>query len=477
MVTIVRPDRSDRTIPIVIIAGSVITSIVIGVRLTFGLYLEPVIEALGTDRGTYAFAIAVQNLMWGLSQPIAGAIADRYGSARVLVAGAVGYMAAMLILASSTTTTLLLASAGFGVGIATGAASFAVVLSAVGRLVPPTRRSMALGIVTAMGSVGQFVLVPLAQRLLEAAGWRQTVTVFAFVILSAAVFAAPFRGRAADHLATAGDDTARSESSLRAELRRAASHPSYLMLNAAFFVCGFHVTFIGTHLPSYVTDLGIDAGVAATALALVGLFNIAGSLTAGVLGGRFAKTKLLSIIYFSRAIVIATYVLLPTTATTTILFGASFGLLWLSTVPLTSGIVTSQFGTRHSGTLFGIVFLSHQLGAFSGVWAGGELADATGSYRTAWLIAIALGGFAALLHLIIDEGPAPDAPVPARGRPRLAAAGAVTILAGGASMLAVGARADAEPVAAPPTATAHPASPSPPLASPPLVCPLVAPSP
>lgn len=452
----------SRSLALVIVAGSVITSIVIGVRLTFGLYLDPVVDALSTDRGTYALAIAIQNLVWGLSQPFAGAIADRYGTARVLAIGAVGYAASMVLMASADSTGVLLLSAGFLVGLSTGAASFAVVLSAVGRLVPPDRRSMALGIVTAMGSVGQFVLVPFTQRLLASTDWRTTVVVLAGVVVLVAVFAPPFRGRAVDQMSAA--EAAEGERPLSEELRRAAGHRSYVLLNLAFFVCGFHVTFIGTHLPSYVADLGIAASAAATALALIGLFNIAGSLTAGWLGGHHSKTRLLSIIYAARAVVIAGYVLLPISATTTIVFGALFGLLWLSTVPLTSGIVTQQFGTRHAGALFGIVFLSHQLGAFIGVWLGGELSDATGSYRVVWFLAIALGVMAAILHLFIDEGPAPLLPARADGGIGLAPVGAAALVA------VVGAAALVTPTVAAASATTAAADPGPTPAE--LFCPV-----
>ncbi len=427
----------------VVVAGSIFTSIMLGVRSTFGLFLEPVVDTLQTDRGAFAFAIAVQNLLWGATQPLAGAIADRYGSMRVLTAGAVGYMASLFLMATAESSGMMLLSIGFLVGISTGAASFAVILAAVGRLVPPTRRSMALGVVTAMGSVGQFVLIPTAQQLLEVGTWQRAIVILGLIVLGATLVTPPFRGRAIDQLARAGvgrsgpgstaagatdDADGDPDRTLRSELRRAAHHRPFVLLNMAFFVCGFHVTFISTHLPAYVSDLGIAAAAGATALALIGLFNIAGSLTAGALGGRYSKTRLLSIIYGSRAVVIAVYVLLPASATTTIVFGATFGLLWLSTVPLTSGIVTGQFGTLHSGALFGIVFFSHQVGAFIGVWMGGELFDATGSYRVVWFIALALGIAAAIIHLFIDERPAPEPPLPATGGLGVAPASAASVV-------------------------------------------------
>lgn len=426
-------------------AGSVITALSLGVRSTFGLFLDPVIESIGTGRGAFALAVAIQNLVWGLSQPLAGAVADRFGSARVLAVGAVIYSIGMMLMAGADTSGGLYLSAGFVVGLGTGAASFAVVLAAIGRMAPPERRSLALGVATAMGSVGQFVLVPTVQRLIDSSGWEIAAVVLGVVILAVILFAPGLRGRAADQ-ASSADGQPVDVVPLRVELRRAAHSNSYRMLNLAFFVCGFHVTFIATHLASYAEDVGQTRAIAASALALIGLFNIAGSLTAGALGGKYSKSKLLSIIYASRALVIAGFVLIPSSATTTLVFGGLIGLLWLSTVPLTSGIVASQFGTAHTGTLFGIVFLSHQLGAFVGAWMGGTLADRTGSYDPVWWIAVGLGVLAALLHLRIDEGPQPEPPPllqvntgPASG---MAAVVLITATTAGLSLAASQATAD-----------------------------------
>lgn len=434
-----------RTAPplwVVVATGSVITALSLGVRSTFGLFLDPVIDSLNTGRGAFALAVAIQNLVWGLSQPLAGAIADRFGSARVLAVGAVIYAAGMALMATADSSGALYLSAGFIVGAGTGAASFAVVLAAIGRIAPPEQRSMALGIATAMGSVGQFILIPVVQRLIDGRGWETTAVVLAAVILSVLAFAPGLRGRATDHVAApSGDDGRAGQSNagvvpLRSELRRAANSHSYLLLNAAFFVCGFHVTFIATHLTSYAEDVGQSRSVAATALALIGLFNIVGSLAAGWLGGRHSKSKLLSLIYISRAVVVTGFVLIPASATTTVVFGAMIGVLWLSTVPLTSGIVVGQFGTAHAGTLFGIVFLSHQVGAFVGAWLGGTLADRVGSYDPAWWIAVGLGVLAAALHLVIDEGPQSEPPA-GRGLAPIPAGGvaAVVMVAGLGSAL------------------------------------------
>ncbi|MEM7325437.1 MAG: MFS transporter [Actinomycetota bacterium] len=439
---------SARTTPplwLVLVAGSIITALSLGVRSTFGLFLDPVIDTLGTGRGVFALAVAIQNLVWGLSQPIAGAIADRFGSARVLATGAVIYAIGMVLMSTADSSGALYLSAGFIVGAGTGAASFAVVLAALGRIAPPEKRSMALGIATAMGSVGQFVLVPLVQRLIDNGGWETAAVILGGVILSVMIFAPGLRGRSADQAPPQDSGEAEVVRPLSTELRRAGASNSYRMLNLAFFVCGFHVTFIATHLTSYAEDVGQTREVAATALALIGLFNIAGSLTAGALGGRYSKSKLLTVIYAGRAVVLAGFVLLPASRTSTIVFGALIGLLWLSTVPLTSGIVVSQFGTTHSGTLFGIVFLSHQVGAFAGAWMGGSLADSAGSYDPVWWIAVGLGVLAALLHLMIDEGPQPEAPP--TGRLAAAPLGGTAVLAllvGVGSILSVGKSTEAD---------------------------------
>ena len=441
MTTIQPTTRSARPpLWLLLVAGSIITSLSLGVRSTFGLFLDPVIDTLGTGRGSFALAIAIQNLMWGLTQPVAGAIADKYGTARVLAVGAVAYAGGLVLMAASTTTGTLVLSAGFVIGIANGAASFAVVLAAVGRMVSPERRSMALGVVSAMGSVGQFVLVPLARWLIDSAGWEETALALGLVILAVLIFAPWLRGRSIDQ--APADHGAASEPpvALTQELRRAGHSRSYRLLNLAFFVCGFHVTFIATHLASYSEDVGQTRGVAATALALIGLFNIAGSLAAGALGARYSKSKLLSGIYGARAVVITAFLLVPPSPTTIVVFGAAIGLLWLATVPLTSAIVVGQFGTTHAGTLFGIVFLSHQLGAFAGAWMGGSLTDRLGSYDPVWWIAVGLGVLAAIVHLMIDEGPQPEPPPRVAAAPPILGPAAVVVVTAG---LAIGSAAAA----------------------------------
>ncbi len=394
-----------------VVAGGIITSLSLGVRSTFGLLLEPVADGLGTELGAISLAVAIQNLLWGVSQPVAGAISDRYGAARTLAGGGVLYALALLLMSTADSAGMVLISGGFLTGVAIGAASFAVVLSAVGRMAPPEKRSLMLGTVSAVGSLGQFAMIPATRMLLDRHSWETTVVVLGVVVV-AIVVAAPLMAVRLEP--TAGvDQGSEPVRPLREELRRASRSRSYVLVNAAFFVCGFHVTFIGIHLPGYSSDLGQPDSAASTALALIGLFNVFGSLLVGVLGQRFSFTRILATIYGLRAVVIAAFVVLPSSTTTTIVFGAAIGLLWLATVPMTSAIVTQQFGPTHSGTLFGIVFFSHQIGSFIGAWMGGELVDATGSYSAMWWTSVALGVFAMVVHLwFVDERPMPEPPLP-----------------------------------------------------------------
>lgn len=410
---------------VVIVVGGLLTSASLGIRGTFGLFLDPIVDSvLDGVQGPFGLAVAIQAIVWGLSQPVAGAIADRYGAAVTFFGGSVLYAGSLLLLSTADSSAMVVFSAGFLTGIAVGAASFAVVLSAVGRMVSAEKRSMALGIVSALGSLGQFVSIPLARWLINTWSWRVALVVFAAIIAATVVFTPALRGSARRHFPEP-EDTG-TDRTLRDELRRAARARPYLLLNAAFFVCGFHVTFIGTYLPRHGIDLGHESA-AVTALALVGLFNVIGSFTAGALGGRYSKTMLLAGIYAARALFIAVYMLVPASPTVTLIFGGAIGLLWLSTVPLTSAMVSEQFGTTHAGALFGLVFLSHQFGALLGALMGANLYDIYGSYNLVWWIAVALAVFAMVMHLMIEEGPIPEAPIalnPRRGG--LAPAGALS---------------------------------------------------
>ena len=402
------------TVVAIVLAGCLLTVLSFGVRAGFGLFLEPISATYGWGREIFALALAIQNLLWGLGQPFAGALADRYGTGRVLGIGAVIYGIGMVLMAFSSTPGMIYLSVGVLVGIGIAGASFTIVLAAFAKLVPPERRSWALGLGTAAGSFGQLTMVPIGQGLLDAFGWQQALIALSFSAFAMLACAWVLRTRksagASGQQAGAGHAT-----NLRQALAQAFGTRSYLLLNAGFFVCGFHVAFIQIHFPAFIVDMGLAASLGAISLALVGGFNIIGSYSAGVLGGRFSKRYILSIIYFLRAIVIAVFISLPITDVSVYLFAAAMGLLWLSTVPPTSGLVAVMFGTRYMATLFGIVFLSHQVGAFIGAWLGGWAYDSLGSYDLAWWLGVGLGLFAAVIHLPIEERAHTIAPTPAPG--------------------------------------------------------------
>lgn len=385
----------SRAALIAIACGALIVTLSMGVRQSFGMFMQPVGREFGIGREYFGFAIAVQNLLFGLAQPFVGAIADRYGVRRVLVVGAVVYAAGLVLAGVVLAPGGIMLSLGVLVGLGLSGTTFVVVLTGVARLVRPEQRSMAFGLVTAGGSFGQFAVVPIAQALIASWGWRHALFGLCVLILATAVVAVGLRKPAAGSAAAgpAGD----SYGSLSAALTRAAAHPHYWLLNAGFFVCGFHIAFIATHFPAYLVDQGIAASVGATALALVGLFNIAGSYLFGLWGGRHSRPKLLAALYAARALAIAVFLIVPLSATSALVFAAVFGFLWLGTVPLTNGAVASMFGVRYLSTLYGIVFLSHQVGSFVGAWVAGRLYDSSGSYGPIWIASIALGLLAAAL--------------------------------------------------------------------------------
>jgi MFS family permease len=389
-----------RTRNVVITAGCLIALITFGARTSFGLFTEPLSALRGWDRETFAIAIAIQNLLWGVGQPFAGAIADRFGPGRVLAAGGAVYALGVALMSASTDGAALALSGGVLVGLGLSGGSFTIVIAAFARLVNEERRSWAMGLATAMGSLGQFVFAPLGQSFIGAYGPATALALIGGCVALVPLLAAALRG---GHGAA---EAAHRESSSMA-VGEALTHPSYLLLTSGFFVCGFHIAFVSTHLPPYLTELGLGTGLAAWALALIGLFNVIGAYGAGVLGGVYSRRLLLSAIYASRGAAFALFVLLPPTPATVLLFAAAIGLLWLSTVPLTSGLIAVMFGTRHLGLLFGVVFLSHQIGAFVGVWLGGAVYDATGAYDLMWWASIALGMAAAVVHLPISERPVP----------------------------------------------------------------------
>ena len=388
--------RIWRTPMIILAAGCMIGLIQFGGRAGFGLWLDPMSKDLGWGRETFALAMAIQNLIWGAAQPFAGALADRFGIAKVLSAGAVLYAGGIFFMAYSTTGLELHLTTGVMIGFGLAGSSFAIVLAALGRMMPPEKRSMALGLATAASSFGQFLIVPVAGVLIATFEWQT-----ALIILSAlplVIIPLSFVMAGGDQVALAGP-----QQSVGGAIHEASRHSGYWFLVSGFFVCGFHVAFIQVHLPPYIVDMGMAPDIGAWALALVGLFNVVGSLVAGMMGGRYSKKYLLSSLYIARSVFIAVYVLIPPTVTTTLIFSAAMGLLWLSTVPLTSGLVAQIFGPRYMGMLFGFVFFSHQVGAFLGVWLGGRLFDETGSYEIVWWIGVALGIFAALIHFPIND--------------------------------------------------------------------------
>lgn len=408
-----------RTPVLIIVCGGLILSLAMGIRQTFGLFLGPVTVDLSIGRESFALAMAVQNLLWGAFQPVVGAISDRFGAGRVITAGGVVYAAGLYVMSDMTGTAGLHLGGGILVGLAMAACGFSVVLGAVARRVPESRRSMALGLVSAGGSFGQFAMAPVGQDLIAQQGWQDAffgmgILALLMVPLALAVAGSP-RQTGADSLSQAPDQT------LPEAIREALSHRGYLYLTTGFFVCGFQVVFVAVHLPAYLVDLGLDASTGATALALIGIFNIAGTYACGALGGRYSKKWLLSGLYLLRAGVIAVFLLAPKTELSVYLFASALGLLWLGTVPLTSGLVGQIFGVRYLSTLFGVVFFGHQLGSFLGVWLGGYVFDRTGSYDAVWWASIIFGVLAALIHMPIAETPvrrtgplAPCAPTPVK---------------------------------------------------------------
>ena len=382
----------------VLLCGALIVTLSMGIRHGFGLWLAPVTMDRGWTRETFAFAMAVQNLAWGLAGPFAGMLADRFGAFRVLVIGALLYAAGLVLMALSATGPAFIVSAGLLIGVAQSGTTYAVVYGVIGRNIDPARRSWAMGVAAAAGSFGQFLMVPVEQWLIATLGWQQALMALG---LAAVVIVPLARGLREPALAAAG--AARPQQSIGAALREAFGYRSFQWLMAGYFVCGFQVVFIGVHMPSYLKDHGMAPQVATTALALIGLFNVFGTYGAGMLGQRLAKRHILSAIYLLRSVAIIAFLAAPLTPAGVYVFSAVMGVLWLSTVPPTNAVIAQIFGVQYMSMLGGFVFLSHQVGSFLGVWLGGRLYDATGSYDVVWWIAVALGVFAALANQPVRE--------------------------------------------------------------------------
>lgn len=384
---------------VTLIAASAISLLSFGVRAAFGLFTAPLPADVGTTREVFSMAIAIQNLCWGVTQPFAGHFTDKFGARRVMLAGGTLYLLGILGLLFATTPAEIYLTAGVLVGIGMGGASFTTALGALGRLMPESHRSWALGLGTAAGSLGQFVIVPIVGAFVALGGWTAGAWVMVAAI-SLVLLAATFI-----KTDTGGNGTpGHVPISTSKMLSSAFAHPSYVLLVLGFFVCGFQLAFITTHFPAYLNDAGISTSTASWAVAMIGLFNVVGAYMAGVWGGTYSKKALLSWVYLARGAVIAAFFLLPMSTATVLLFGACMGLLWLSTVPLTSGLVATFFGTRFMATLFGIAFFSHQLGSFLGVFLGGFLYERTGSYNSVWWLCIGLSLFAAAVNRPIKEG-------------------------------------------------------------------------
>lgn len=388
-----------QTPALVIAAGCLIAMLGFGARSVYGLLLEPMTGARGWDRETFALALAIQNLVWGFGVPFASMLADRYGPSRVLAAGAIVYGIGTAGMATATTGVGLTLFGGVLTGLGIALTSFSIALAAMARVVEPGRQSLVLGIGTSAGSLGQVIFSPLSQLVIAKFGWDSAL----FFLAASVLLIVPLAFVLPGNKDTGGHATI--EQGLGEAIVEAVRHRGYVLLTLGFFVCGFHVAFITVHFPAYVRDLGLAAEVGAYAIAIIGLFNIVGSFLSGLAGQRWPKKNGLVIIYSLRALAIAGLLIADKTPSTIYLFAAAMGILWLSTVPLTSGIVAQVFGMRFMATLFGIVFLSHQLGSFLGVWLGGYLYDRTGSYDAVWWIGVALSIAAALIHVPINERP------------------------------------------------------------------------
>jgi predicted MFS family arabinose efflux permease len=400
MATFLAMHSNSKTLSLtqVLVCGAAIVTLSMGIRHGFGLWLQPITQAQGWTRETFAFAIAIQNLVWGLTGVFAGMLADRFGASRVIVAGAVLYALGLAGMAYSPTPFLFSMTAGVLIGMSQAGTTYAVVYGVIGRNIAPEKRSWAMGITAAAGSFGQFLMVPVEGFLISSFGWQQALAILGVAALLILPLALGLR-----EPGFAGGKPPKREQTILQALQEALKYPSFQLLMAGYFVCGFQVVFIGVHMPSYLKDKGLSPQVASYALALIGLFNVFGTYIAGSLGQRLAKTKILAFIYFARAIVIGVFLIVPLSPLSVYVFAAAIGLLWLSTVPPTNAVVAQIFGVAHLSMLGGFVFFSHQIGSFMGVWLGGYLYDKTGSYDIVWYIAIALGVFAALVNLPVRE--------------------------------------------------------------------------
>jgi MFS family permease len=399
-----------RTPAVIVVCGCLIGMLTFGPRSTLGFFLTPLSQSNGWGRDVFALALAMQNLLWGLGQPLAGAVADRYGSVRVLAVGVLMYAAGLVLMAYATSPGMLYLSAGVLIGFGLSGCAFTIVLGAFGKLLPEEWRSLAFGYGTAAGSFGQFLFSPLAVFLMGAVGWQETLVIFGcgMLLVLPLSLALATRGGAVSAAAALAPSQ-----SFRQALAEAFEHRSYVLLVLGFFTCGFQIAFVTVHLPAYIVDRGLSTEVGGWTLGVIGMFNIIGSIAAGWLGNRMPKRYILSAIYFGRSLAVVALLILPASPAMMIAFGAVTGLFWLSTVPPTSGLVALMFGTRWLAMLFGFAFLSHQVGSFLGVWLGGLAYELTGSYDSVWWLSVVFGVLSALINLPIVEKPVVRAAVAA----------------------------------------------------------------
>ena len=392
---------SPKTLSItqLLICGAAIVTLSMGIRHGFGLWLQPITQEKDWTRETFAFAIAVQNLVWGVAGIFAGMAADRFGAFKVIVVGAALYAIGLFGMAHTNTPLLFTLFTGVMIGVAQAGTTYAVIYGVIGRNVSPDKRSWAMGVTAAAGSFGQFLMVPVEGFLISRFGWQEALTLLGIFAITMAPLAWGLR----ETVFTGGQQAPKREQTIWAALKEAFKYPSFQLLMAGYFVCGFQVVFIGVHMPSYLKDKGLSPQVASYALALIGLFNVFGTYAAGVLGQKLPKRNILAFIYSARSVAIALFLIAPLTPMSVYIFASTMGLLWLSTVPVTNATVAQIFGVAHLSMLSGFVFFSHQIGSFLGVWLGGVLYDRTGSYDVVWYIAIALGVLAALVNLPIKE--------------------------------------------------------------------------
>ena len=388
-----------QSIPLVLAGGCLVAVLSFGPRSTMGFFLTPMTTQYGWSRETFALAIAIQNLVWGIGQPFVGILADKFGTARVLIGGGLLYALGLALMAYTTDPIVLQLTGGVLIGLGIAGSAFVLVTSAFARLLPDDMRAVGFGVGTAAGSVGQFIFAPLGQGFISAYGWQTALLLMASFMLAIPFLAAVVRGK------PQGARVGHRDQSVPEALREAFGHRSYRLLVSGFFVCGFQIAFITVHLPPYLSDIGIPAIYGGYAVGLIGFFNIFGAFASGFMAGRLPRRIMLVWLYLGRGLVIALFVLLPPSVPSVLVFSALMGLMWLSTVPPTQQLVAIMFGTRYLATLFGFVFFSHQIGSFFGVWLGGFLYDKTGSYQIVWWISVALSVFAAIVHLPIVERP------------------------------------------------------------------------